>query len=358
MTILDRYLSRSFLSILLFAFFAFICIFIVVDGIEKLDVYIAQQVPKMVVAKLYLYYIPYIIILTLPVAMLLSSLFSVGNLARYNEITAMKASGLSLYRILAPIFVIAFLISIGAMLFAEYVVPPANAARSELMAQYSERRRQAWRRKLSNVYALDDQGRRINIRSYDSENKSADKVTIRKFDGLSLSLHVYAEKMIWENDNWILYDGIERTFEAEEEQVVKFTRKPFPNTGLKPEDLAKIIKKPEEMSYTELKAFIKEVERNGGDPNHWMVDLYLKIAVPFANFIIVLFGAPLSSQKRRGGTATGFGLSLTIVFIYFGIIKTAQSMGQNGMLPPLLAAWIANIIFLIASFFILLKAHK
>lgn len=358
MTILDRYLAKSFIGILFFAFFAFICIFIIVDGIEKLDIYIGQQVPKLVVLKLYMYYIPYIIILTLPVAMLLASLFSIGNMAKYNEVTAMKASGISLYRILAPLFVIAFLISIGAMVFGEYVVPQASAARSELMTQYMERRRQAWRRKLSNVYALDAQDRRITMRSYDAEKYFGDKVTVRKFEGLSLHLHIYAEKMVWENGDWMLYDGVERIFTAEKEHVSKFISKPLTDSKLKPQDFAKILKKPEEMSFAELKEFIKEVERNGGNPNHWIVDLYLKIAVPFANFIIVLFGAPLSSQKRRGGTATGFGVSLAIVFTYFGIIKTAQSMGQNGMLPPLFAAWIANGIFFVAGCYILFKAHK
>ncbi len=358
MTILDRYIVRSFLSILLFAFLAFVCIFIIIDGIEKLDIYIAQQVPKAVVAKLYLYYIPYIIILTLPVAMLLSSLFSIGNMARFNEITAMKASGLSLYRILAPLLVLGFLISLGAMVFGELVVPQASAARAELMTQYMEKRRQAWHRKLNNVYALDAQGRRINIRHYDPEKNVGDKVTIRKFEGLALQLHIFAQKMVWENDDWMLYDGIERTFTGEEEHVLKFTKMPFTGSHLKPEVFAKVLKKPEEMSYSELKAFIKEVERNGGEPNHWLVDLYLKFAVPLANFIIILFGAPLSSQKHRGGAATGFGISLAIVFIYFGIVKTAQSMGQNGMLPPLLAAWIANIVFLLAGIVILVKTHK
>jgi len=358
MRVLDRYLSRSFLSVLLFSFIAFICIFVIVDGIEKLDIYIEQDIPKLVVGQMYLYYIPYIVVLTLPVAMLLSSLFSVGTMARNNEIIAMKASGLSLYRILAPLFIIAMLISIGALAFGEYVVPRASAARAELMTQYMEKRRQAVKRRLNNVYARDSLGRRISIRSFDSETNIGYKVNIRQLDGLRLSMHIYAERMAWEERKWVLYQGVERQFIEDREQVNRFERLELNDCDLMPETFAKVLKKPEEMSYWELKSFIGEVERNGGDPNHWLVDLYLKISIPFANFIIVLFGAPLSSPKRRSGTATGFGISLAICFTYFGIVKTAQSLGQNGMFPPLFAAWIANVIFLVAGLIVLFKAHK
>lgn len=358
MSILDRYLSRSFISVLLFAFVAFICIFVIVDLVEKLDVYIAQQVPKIIVGKIYLYQIPYIIVLTLPVSMLLSSLFSVGNIAKHNEIIAMKASGFSLYRILTPILIISFLISLCALAFGEFVVPPASAARSDLMTQYMEKRRVTWRKRLNNVYSVDAQGRRISIRSYDPEKNIGYKVNIRQFEGLTLNLHIYADRITWENQSWILYDGVQRTFRGQKESIFKFTRDTIPDLELKPQDFAKVLKKPEEMSYEELKEFIAEVERNGGDPNNWLVDLYLKISIPFANFIIVLFGAPLSSPKRRSGTATGFGISLAICFIYFGIVKTAQSMGQNGMLPPFFAAWIANAVFFSAGLFVFLKAPK
>ena len=97
---------------------------------------------------------------------------------------------------------------------------------------------------------------------------------------------------------------------------------------------------------------------SGGDPDRWLVDLYLKIAFPFANFIIVLFGASLSSRKTRSGPAISFGISLLICFLYFGIIKTGQALGHNGTLSPMLAAWIGNIIFGSAAVFIFFRMSK
>jgi len=358
MKILDKYLSHRFLGVLLFALVVFIMIFIVVDLVEKLDTFIDQDVPKFIILKYYIYSLPYIIVLTLPVAMLLSSLFSVGTMARHNEIVAMKAAGLSLYRILAPLFIIAFLISVGALLFGEYVLPKATEEKEYLNDEYLEKHRQRWRKRINNVYVRDDQNRLFSMRFYDTVKNVGHTVSIRTFLGEELNSRIDARKMVWEDSAWVLYDGYERKFNGEHETAKPFTKLTLKDENLRPEDLGKMLKKPEEMSYAELKAFIEEVKRNGGDPNRWLVDLYLKLSIPFANFIIVLFGAPLASPKRRGGAATGFGISLAIVFIYFGIVKTAQTMGHNGLLPPLLSAWIANILFGVAGVIVLIKAKK
>ncbi|HOT97519.1 MAG TPA: LptF/LptG family permease [bacterium] len=358
MNLLDRYLLRKFIGVLVFALFAFICIFIIVDGIEKLDTFLDKQVPYSIIFKLYLYYTPYIITLTLPVAMLLSSLFSVGTMAKQNEIVAQIASGRSLYRILTPVFLLALIISLGAIWFGEAVVPRASASRAQLIDQYVEKQREIWRKRVNNVYARDDQERRINMRWFDTVSNTGHMINIRRFAGLELELHIYASRMEWQDSTWVLFEGVERLFTQGAEQVRTFDKMVLEGENLRPADFAKILKKPEEMSYRELSSFIVEVERNGGDPNHWLVDLYHKIAIPFANFIIVLFGAPLSSPKRRSGTATGFGISLAVCFIYFGIVKTAQSMGQNGLLSPLIAAWSANLIFFVAGIWVLLKAPK
>ena len=358
MKILDRYISRRFLGVLLFSLVAFISIFIIVDLVEKLDAFIDQDVPKFIILKYYIFSLPYIIVLTLPVAMLLSSLFSIGNMARQNEIVAMKSAGISLYRILAPLFIIAFLISAGALVFGEYVLPKATEEKEYLNDEYLEKHRQRWRKRINNVYARDAQNRIISMRYYDTVRDIGHTVSIRSFDGKEIKSRIDARKIVWEDSVWVLYEGYQRTFNGDRETAKPFTSLVLRDENLRPDDFGKLLKKPEEMSYGELKAFIEEVKRNGSDPDRWLVDLYLKLSIPFANFIIVLFGAPLASVKRRGGAATGFGISLAIVFIYFGIVKTAQTMGHTGLLPPLLSAWIANAIFGIAGIVVLLKTKK
>jgi len=358
MTIIDRYILKSFLSILCFALVAFIAIFVIVDFIEQLDDFISQDVPKPVIFQYYLYQLPFIIVLTLPVAMLLSSLFSIGNLARRNEITAMKASGISLFRILMPLFILGLVVSVGAFFFGEYVMPTASVKINYIRDEYLEKQREGWRKKIRDVYMRDSQGRLVNIRSYDAAKNTGRIVSIQKFDRDILASRMDAERMCWEDSQWVLYDGAEHIFSPDGIAFRKFDHEILVDENLLPADFAKVLKKTEEMSYGELEAFIDQVRQSGSRPEQWLVDLYLKISIPFANFIIVLFGAPLSSQKRRGGAATGFGISLAICFIYFGIVKTAQTMGHSGHLPPVIAAWIGNIIFAIAGLVILVKVPK
>lgn len=358
MRLLDRYIAVRFLNVLLFALFAFIVLFIVVDAIDHLDKFIDRGMPKPMIARYYYYYLPYIIILCMPVAMLLASLFSIGQLARYNELTAMKASGISLYRIVTPILVMAFFISIGMIYFGETVLPIATTQKMLLEQEYLESGQNVHRDKI-NVNFRDLENRRISIQYYNVSQKRARGITIIEFNGDRLIRRIDAKFMQWETDHWVLQDAYERknfTPEGEESQY-------FPETLIKemdfiPKDLEKVHKKPEEMSFRELKLFVAEVEKNGGDKNRWLVDLYMKFSFPFANFIIVLFGAPLSATKRRGSAAMGFGISLAICFLYFGLVKTGQTMGHNGAFSPLLGAWLGNFVFAGAGVITLIKTRK
>ncbi len=358
MKILDRYLVRRFLLILAFSLFAFVMIFVVVNLIERLDSFIKHDVPKWVVVQLYFYQLPYIITLTLPVALLLSSLFSIGNLARQNEIIAMKASGLSLYRILAPLFILGVLLSLTAFLFSEHVQPHASERYAMLKDQYIDRLQNRWRKLIRNPFLRDDQGWLFSMRDFNADTNTGNMVSVRHYQDQKLLSRFDAKEIAWEESHWVLYDGYQRVFRDSSEQAIPFAKMVIDSTSLLPEDISRFFNQPEEMSSGELRQFIQEVKRNGADPNRWLVDLHLKYAIPFANFIIILFGAPLASQKSRGSATAGFGLSLIVVFIYFGMLKTSQAMGQNGVLPPLLAAWIANLSFALAGLAVLVKTAK
>lgn len=358
MRILDRYILKKFTSILLFALVAFITIFIIVDLVERLDTFIDRDVPQIIILQYYVYYMPFIIVLTLPIAMLLASLFSIGNMARLNEIVAMKSSGQSLYRILLPVFLIAIIVSLGALYFGENAVPFSSTKRAQITDEYLEKHRSAWRKRIKDIYATDALDRKITMKYYDASRDVGYTVSIKKFSGDTLLYRIDAQKMTWTDSIWVMYNGSERFFPETPQTTRRFVQKTLLDQNLRPENFRKVLKQPEEMSYGELKEFVKDVKINGGDIEKWLVDLHLKIAVPFASFIIVLFGAPLSSPKRRSGTATGFGMSLAICFIYFGIVKFAQTLGHNGHLSPAFAAWVANYIFGLAGIVVLIKAPK
>lgn len=376
MRILDLYTLRKFIFVLIFALVAFVSIFVIVDLVERLSDYIDKKVPAGVVMSYYFYFVPYILVLMLPIAMLLASLFSVGNLGRYQELTAMKACGLAIHRILLPIFAFSLLLSLGMIAFAEYVVPEANQRKAEIKDQHIERLPKRLASRISNLYLqehLDDQGhtltndgelssaagrsRRVFIGYYQSDAQRGNKVSIQEYDGVFITRRLDAAFIQWRKDHWIAVEGFEREFAGEREVAVPFDTLQLRQLSFTPEVLTKVQKDPEEMSYVELEQFIAEVRGNGGDPQRWYVDLYLKISFPVANFIIVLFGAPLAAGKVRSGGAVGVALTLVIAFLYFGTIKTGQTLGQNGTIDPMIGAWLGNAIFFVAGLWTLSRAR-
>jgi len=357
MKILDKYILNKFFGTLIFSLISFTAIFIIIDLIGFLDKFIDHKVGLSIIARYYIYYLPYIIILTLPVATLLASLFSIGQLSRLNEITAMQASGLSNYRILTPLIVAGILISFLAMYFGETLVPYANQKKKDVYQTHVRKSSRKSKRKTKNIQLQISENRWLMVNFFDVRTNTAYKVSIEEYKNNSLLRRIDSPKMIWQETKWILDQGYERKFNNKKEDARFFENLELKEIHFKPEDIARIQKKAEEMSYLELKNFIEEIKRTGGNPDRWLVELYLKISFPFANLIIILFGASLASRKTRSGAAISFGISLFICFLYFGFIKVGQSLGHNGNLSPMLAAWLGNLFFGAGAIYILIKSN-
>ncbi|RQW05183.1 MAG: LptF/LptG family permease, partial [Calditrichaeota bacterium] len=168
MKILDRYILKKFLTVLFFNILAFVVIFVVIDLIENLDKFLSADATFLQVFLYYFYYIPYIIILTLPISMLLSSLFSLGTMAQYNELIAIKSAGVSLYRILLPVFALSLLVSIITGLAGETIVPTTNRLRLDVY-RYDIKKEARQLQTSRNQIAIQDEGnRQLYIQFYES----------------------------------------------------------------------------------------------------------------------------------------------------------------------------------------------
>ncbi|MFQ5753308.1 MAG: LptF/LptG family permease [bacterium] len=358
MRILDWYILRRFCIILIYALLLFIFIVIFVDMVGNLGKFIDRNVPKIIILKYYVFYTPFIVFLVLPISMLLASLFSIGHITRYNELTAIKSVGISLYRILGPILGFGFFVSFLALGFGEMIVPAANQGKRNIENDYLEIARKRNPTKASNIFWRDKLNRRIFIGHYDNRNKTAQKVTIQTYIGNQIVERLDAPRMKWQDSTWVLQNGYKRKFSHGKEEAIAFDILPQANIDIKPEQLVQSQVQPEDMSFSELKIFTNEVKANGGNPDRWLVDLYFKISIPFANFIMVLFGAPLASNKKRSGAIFGFIISLFVCFIYYGSNKLIQTLGQNGHLSPLFAAWFTNGIFFTTGLLLLFITRK
>ena len=343
---LDRYVLHSFLTALVMALLAFIAIFVILDLFEKLDDFLDRDVPVAIILQYYVYRIPEILLLMLPVGMLLASLFSLGAFARNNEFTAVISAGISMHRTLAPVILVSFLISVAALFIGELIAPPAaervNKIKEEVIKPGSKRAG----RTRSNLSFLGDDGRLFRIGRLRPTQGRVEKIVIQRLAGNTLVERLDAEEGIWEEGVWTFRNGYYRRFTEEGlVEAAPFTERVEREIGETPEDLAKIQKNSRQMSYRELSEHMGRLESGGADVQKEKVDLHMKIAFPFTSFLIVLLGSPLAALLRRGGNALGFTLALMICFVYYMTIRVGQSFGYNGVLPPLLSAWAGNILF-------------
>ena len=358
MKIIDRYVTGHFLSVIITALLAFIIIYVLIDLIENLDTFIDNRAPLSLVVKYYLLYIPFMANLTIPIAVLLSCLFTIGQMVRHNELVALKSSGVSLYRVLFPLFRLGLMISVLALLFGELVVPVANHRRADVENVEIRKRPPDDQRRRKRIYLQDTSNRLIFVKEYDGQTKSAKNVLIQEYSGETLVERIDARKMMWIDGVWILYNAEIRSFSGDYEEFNTLRERQRPDFYFTPEDLAQRPKDPEEMNIVELKSYIRHVNRLGGDAQRWIADYHLKLAFPFANMIIVLFGAALASVRRRSGAAVGFGISLFICFVYYTVIEIGRAMGRSGDLDPVLSAWLGNGLFGLIGLAMLVKAKK
>ena len=369
MTILDRYIVRQFVSVFLFGLMTFLLIFVVINMMERLDDFIDANAPVSVVFQYYFAFTPEIIKLMTPVAMLLGALFVVGRMANQNELSAMKSSGLSLYRLLLPFVSVALMVSILSIYFNGWIVPFANEKKASIERTHLHPSQGT--RSSQPLFFQDGKTRLASVNYYESTSRIGYRVSIEELTDTNLTvLHrrFDARQMEWGRlrtggkdslaEGWILSNGTIREFDGENQRLTTFERLPLGRLSITPADIEKKQRKPDEMDYVELREFIRHQEQAGQDVSRWMVDFHNKIAFPFASVIVVLFGVPFASIKRRGGLAIDFGVCVAVTFIYLGFMKTSHVFGYNGDLNPLLTAWLANILFFILAIINILRVQK
>lgn len=360
MKILDRYLVKQFLQTILFGLLAFTLIFVVIDMMENLDDFIDQSVPAPIIFHYYLVFSPDIIKLITPIAVLFGALFTAGKAAQMSELTAMKAGGVSMYRFMVPFLVTAFFISIVSIYFAGYIVPMANKTKLNIEMEYLKK---GLNYPGSNLFFQDSRTRIINISYFDNSLLQANRISIQGFDKNDLTKMDYridAARMVYDTvaHVWIAKNGNERIFYRDGQTDQYFKELKIDSLNFTPAELLTKQQKPEEMNLGELKDNILAQQRAGNDVTIPLIDYYSRFSFPIASLIIVLFGLPISVFKRRGGLAVQVGINILVTFIYLVFMQISQAFGKNGALNPLLTAWFANLIFLAAAVYNLIKMKQ
>ena len=358
---LDRYLINQFWVILGIAIMGFLSIFLVVDLIENLDRFMDNKVPAEIVLKYYIYSIPYFISIGLPMAVLISTVFSLGSMIKRNEWTAMKASGISLYRVATPLVVCGVLLSGISFLLDNKLVSYGNEKRFEIDRDYVKRKsRHKLKNTLKDIFLQKNSSSHISLSKYQIQKRIGYDLTMVDLGHLTIRERVDAKKISWNSDSlkWLVSDFSIRQFDQRglETDVRIGKSDSLMSLGFIPDDIQQQARKPDELDYYKLTERIMQLKENGVDTVKWEVTSYIKISFAFTNLIVILCGIPLVVLKERNSLSFGAGASVFVIFGYYAFIKFGQSLGFKGVVDPLASAWMGNIIFTAGAIILFLKS--
>jgi lipopolysaccharide export system permease protein len=359
--ILDRYILTQTLRTILVGLLAFIAIFVSLDMVENVDDFVDNDVGLLTVLKYYAFQIPHIFTLTLPVAVLISCLFTVGQMARHSELVAIKASGIRFSRTVVPLVTAGLITSILSLGVSELIEPGANSIVRNIKAneiKKGSKKRQP--RIRANISYRGKDGVFYFAPEYDTRRNVMKDVVVEKSSEGRLVFRLNAAQASWQESIWVFSEAWVRWFgeDGEVEREAYVPQGPFSALSDAPSDIVREQRQPEEMSYRELLHLVTRINESGGDSTRYRVGLNMKIAFPFTNLIVVLIGSPLSARLRRGGLAVGVGLGLSLTFVYYGFIRVGQTLGDHSVLPPIISAWLGNLFFGICGVILTFRAEK
>jgi lipopolysaccharide export system permease protein len=338
--ILDKYLLREFAWPLLYCFDAFALLWIVGDLFNHLDDFIEARAPLSTVGRYYLTVFPEAFVQFLPMALLLGLLFCLANLARHNELTAMRAGGLSRARLMVPFLAIGLAATAVVGLVNELFVPGSQARGKELLAGLRGAHRATG--VIQNFFYADPAANfYLYARAFhpDTGQMTNPEIHEQHPDGTPRR-DLYAERAVWRNGAWWLFT-VRVDDRGPSSPAPAVAELSFPALREPPARLALAAREPREMTTTELQRFIRAKRRSHDVAKlpAYAVAFHERFAFPWTCFLVVWVGIPLGMQIGRGGALRSVGVALGLVVAFYFLTIIARGLGSNGWLSPVWAAW-------------------
>jgi LPS export ABC transporter permease LptG/LPS export ABC transporter permease LptF len=370
--LLDEYVMRSYATNFILSLGAFALLYVVFTFFELMGDIVRNQTPFIIVGKYLFNLIPFIINAVTPLCSLLAVLITFGALNRASELTAMKATGISLYRVVAPILVLAAILAVALFSFDESYLPEANRQQEQLRAQIKGKPAQTFlnpdRKWISGQTNKAGEPERIfyyQAFDPDPDHYAFADLTVFEFDPQTFTLQrrIFAKSVRWDPtvNAWIFENGWQRTFNestiasSSYHPFTTFTVATFPEIREQPGYFKKEYKLSDEMSYGELNKYIADLRQSGFDTVKLRVQLANKLAVPFITLVMAIIAVPFAVSMGRRGGLIGIATAIGVGIAYLGIASLFSSMGDISTLPPLLAAWSPDLLFGIAGTYLLLR---
>ena len=354
LTRLDRYIVTKFIGTYIYSIILIISIAIVFDVNENLSKFSTYGAPlKAIAFDYYANFVPYFANLFSPLFVFIAVIFFTSKLAGNSEIIAMLAAGVSFKRLMRPYFLSAALIALVNYYLGAYIIPHGNIIRQDFEAKYKNADKIT---SASNVQLMVGPGVIAYIQQYDDKTKSGYGFSLDKFEKKKLVSHMTAstirydtiseDRFHWKAQNYKI-----RTLKGLREEI-KSGSVIDTLIHMEPMDLVFSKGQQETLTSDELRQYIsKQAERGSSNVVQYEVEYHKRIATSFASFILTIIGASLSSRKRKGGMGVSLGIGLGLSFSYILLQTISATFAINADTPPILAAWIPNILYAIIAYF-------
>jgi lipopolysaccharide export system permease protein len=362
---LDWYILKKFIITFIFCLLLFTVIAVAVDSSEKTDDFVkAGLTTSQLIKKYYLGFVPYIWSLLFPLFVFIAVIFFTSRMAIRSEFIAILASGTSYNRILRPYFLGGLFLSFLLWLGNRYWIPKANSIRSNFQSNYIDKNDPTKNRVFGNCYNCfylrTDTNTFVGINQYDTSTKSARGFFLQRIKGNKVIYNLRAETIRWDTatKKWQLLNAIERSVDSMGEVMHQYPAFTI-NLNLKPSELRKDDYLKDKLTTPELINFIGQEELRGTEGlSALKVERYRRSATPAAVLLLTIIGVVIASRKNRGGSGMHMALGIAIAALFIISDRFSTVFATKGDFPPLLAAWLPNIVFTGVAYWLYRKTPK
>lgn len=362
MRILERYILKSVLVIFLGCLFTFLFLYIIIDVFSHLEEILRQQVNLVILSQYYLAYLPIIFVQVAPIACLLATLYTFANLNRYNELIAMRASGLSIFQIAKPVIIFGVIVSIFIFWVNDKFVPSSSALTQKVKDQMetgSKKAQEKEQQVIQNFSMYGLKNRLFFVNKFLSHTNTMEGITILEHDEhQNIIKKIVANKGVYRDGLWRFYQSITYDFDANG-QILHEPRFSEEETMVIPETPQEFLsqrQRPDFMTIAQLDDYIWKLSKSGATTviRNLKVDLYQRFTMPLSSIIIIFMGIPFSLMVKK--RATGFSslsLSIMVGFLYYVLNAVGLALGKSGILLPFLSASLSHLIVLLSTLYLI-----
>jgi LPS export ABC transporter permease LptG/LPS export ABC transporter permease LptF len=360
--IFDDLILRDFSLYLGLIVATFLLLTLVFTFFELLSDIVRNKVPLLTLLDYLANVTPSLLYQMLPLSVLLAVLVTFGLMQKSNEVTAMKATGVSVYRIIFPVLVIAAVLAAGLFFFDQLYIPHANKRQETLRNQIKGRPPQTYLRP-DRKWIFGQQNTIYYYEFYDPDQNRFANISLFEFDPKTFQMtrRIYAARAHWEDSlqKWVFEDGWARTFNGSAIEYYKtFDVGTFPKEATeRPEYFKKEVRQSQEMNYEELARYIRDLQQSGFDVVRLKVQLNKKFAYPIITFVMAVLAVPFSLSAGRRGALTSVAVAIGIAVLYFVASGLFEAMGNANQLPAAMAAWAPDVIFGLGGGYLVLKVR-